>query len=103
MKRILVIDDEAPMRVTVTRMLRKQGYDTLEAESAEVGLELVSSHMPDLVLSDVHMNGVDGFELLKRLRSNTTTAALPVILMTGAVETADLRSSMDLGADDVTV
>lgn len=100
MKKILVIDDEAPMRVTVTRMLRKQGYDTLEADCAEVGLELVSAQMPDLVLSDVHMTGVDGFEFLKRLRSNTTTAALPVILMTGAAETADLRSSMDLGADD---
>ena len=100
MKTILVIDDDKPFRKAVTTTLRRQGYDVCDAGDGAEGLALACAQRPSLVLSDVNMPGKDGFELLKELRAQPSTSAIPVILMTGKPQTANARFSMDHGADD---
>ena len=100
MKKILVIDDDKPFRATVVAMLRRQGYEVLDAGDGGEGLALAFVHRPNLVLSDVNMAGRNGFDVLQELRSRPETSASPVILMTGAPHKAGARFSMDQGADD---
>ncbi len=84
----------------VMAVLERQGYQTLGAGDGAEGLALSLAQHPDLILSDVQMAGMDGLELLQKLRAHPQTAAIPVILMTAATEQAGVRSSMDGGADD---
>jgi len=100
MKTILVIDDDKPFRTAVSLTLRRKGYGVIEASGGKEGLQLSVAHQPSLVLSDINMADGGGFELLKELRAHTETLAIPVILMTGETQKADLRFSMDQGADD---
>ena len=100
MNRILVIEDDESFRLTIKAMLRKHGFEVLEASNGLKGLELAHSQSPDLVLSDVNMAGLDGFGVLKSLRSQPDTSAIPVILMTGVPESPNARFGMERGADD---
>ena len=100
MKRILVIDDEELIRSTIKALLQNYGYEVLEAGSGPEGLEAALQHSPDLILSDVKMPGMDGFGVLKGLRAQPSTSAIPIILMTGGAEHEDMRLGMDGGADD---
>lgn len=100
MKKILVIDDDKPFRAAVVAMLRRQGYEVLDAGDGGEGLALAFAHRPNLVLSDVNMAGRNGFDVLQELRARPETSASPVILMTGAPHKAGARFSMDQGADD---
>jgi len=100
MKKIMVIDDEPSVRAAVRISLSTQPYTVLEAASGEEGLNLAKAELPDLVLSDVTMAGMDGFAVLQGLRSRAETSSIPVILMTGRPDKADARFSMEQGADD---
>ncbi len=100
-KRILVIDDDETFRTTVVAMLQRQGFDAKDASSGEQALALVPVEKPELILSDINMGGISGFEVLRTLRSSAATSAIPVIMMTGGPG-ADItqRSGMESGADD---
>src|SRR6267378_7774101 len=100
MKTILVIDDDQSVRLSIRTILARQGLRIVEAPDGRQGLEMARAQLPDLVLSDVNMEGLDGFQVLESLRSQPATAAIPVILMTGLPEAVDVRFSMDRGADD---
>jgi len=100
MKKILVIDDEEWLREMIQLALRQKGYDVVEAENGEVGIEKARKILPDLVLCDVNMEKVDGYLTLSSLRGDPTTAAIPFILMTGLADNAGMRHGMELGADD---
>ena len=100
MKKILVIDDEEWLREMVNLALRQRGYDVVEAENGAVGIEKARAERPDLILCDVNMEKVDGYLTLSSLRSDTVTAAIPFILMTGMADNAGMRHGMELGADD---
>jgi PAS domain S-box-containing protein len=100
MKRILVIEDEETLRMAITATLQKHGYHVLEAGNGDEGLEVARAQSPDLVLSDLYMSGLDGFGVLKGLRSQPATSAIPVILMTGVAESPTARLGMERGADD---
>jgi len=97
---ILVIDDEDVFRESTAIALRKRGYDTFEADNGRAGAELARSQLPDLVLCDVNMEQMNGFQTLEALRREPATATIPFILMTGMGDTAAMRKGMDLGADD---
>ena len=99
-KEILIIDDEEPVRRSVRLSLHSHGYTVLDAATGKEALKLAVAERPDLILSDVNMSGMDGFALLERLRAQSETATIPVILMTGVPEQATARYSMDHGADD---
>ncbi len=100
MKRILVIEDEEVLRLAIVVTLEKHGYHVLEAEDGDQGIALAHAQLPDLVLSDLSMPGLDGFAVLKSLRSQPTTSAIPVILMTGVEDSPSARLGMERGADD---
>lgn len=100
MNKILVIDDEEWLREMIQLALRQKGYEVIEAENGEVGIERAKKHIPDLVLCDVNMEKVDGYLTLSTLRNFPGTAAIPFILMTGLADNAGMRHGMELGADD---
>jgi two-component system, sensor histidine kinase and response regulator len=100
MRRILVIDDEEWLREMINLALRQNGFEVIEAENGERGIELAKKELPDLILCDVNMDKVDGYRTLSALRSEPSTATIPFILMTGLADQAGMRHGMELGADD---
>jgi two-component system, sensor histidine kinase and response regulator len=100
MKKILVIDDEEWLREMMQLALGQNGFEVVEAENGEKGIELARKELPDLILCDVNMEKVDGYVTLSSLRSEPTTASIPFILMTGLADHAGMRHGMELGADD---
>jgi two-component system sensor histidine kinase/response regulator len=100
MKRILVIDDEEWLRDMVQMALRQKGYDVMQAENGNVGVDVARTELPDLILCDVNMEKMDGYQTLSSLRAEMSTASIPFILMTGLADNAGMRHGMELGADD---
>lgn len=100
MYKILVIDDEAPLRQLIVAALRTRGFAGLEAENGRAGVDMARSHLPDLVLCDVMMPVMDGYATVAALRGEAATAVIPVVLMTGRPDNAGMRQGMTMGADD---
>lgn len=100
MKRILVIEDEPEMRRNLTTVLRLEKFDPLAAENGRAGLELARRERPDLILCDIMMPELDGHGVLAALRADAATAGIPFIFLTAKGEKVDIRSGMNLGADD---
>jgi DNA-binding response OmpR family regulator len=97
--RILVVDDVPENVRLLEAVLTARGYDVVVAHDGAEALELVETAEPDLVLLDVVMPGIDGYEVCRRLRAGETTAVLPVIMLT-ASEGAEKRQAIEAGADD---
>lgn len=85
-KRILIIDDDPDNITFVAMVLGKAGYTTLSAEDGEAGLRKAAEDRPDLIVLDVQMPKVNGFEVFNRLHSSDETRAIPVIMLTGIRE-----------------
>jgi two-component system, sensor histidine kinase and response regulator len=100
MAKILVVDDDAALLLTLRRALESAAYEVIEAADGKQGVELACAQLPDLVLCDVRMEELDGYGALTALRQNSMTASLPFILMTGLADAAGMRQGMELGADD---
>jgi two-component system, OmpR family, KDP operon response regulator KdpE len=96
-KRILVVDDEARMRRFVRMNLELEGYEVNEADNGLEALQKVREELPDLVVLDVMMPSVDGFEALERIRE---FSSVPVVMLTVKGDEPDLIRGLDLGADD---
>ncbi len=88
MKTVLVVDDEASMRKSIIVALNAKGYKTLEAEDGMEGFSLAAAEQPDLVITDVNMDNMNGFMMVEQLRDNPDTSLIPVIMMTGAAQGA---------------
>ena len=100
MTKILVIEDEQLIRNSVVEQLKAEGFDTIEAENGRVGLTWAREHKPDLIICDVLMPEVDGFQVLSSLRQEPATALMPFVFITSLTDRADVRRGMELGADD---
>jgi two-component system, sensor histidine kinase and response regulator len=100
MKKVLVIDDSPEIRLIIEETLSMFGFATLSAEDGETGVELARQHLPDLIICDVNMPKLDGFDTLTRLRETESTATIPFMFLSGAVERPNVRRGMELGADD---
>ncbi len=100
MKKILVIEDEPQTRENLATILEMEGFDPLTASDGREGLELARRHRPDLILCDVMMPGLDGYGVLEALRADAETTSIPFIFLTAKGDRKDLRTGMDLGADD---
>jgi len=103
MKLILLIDDDAQIRLTFGLALRKKGYRVIEADSGLAGLELARQQKPDLILSDINMPGGDGQALLHHIRADPELSSKQVVLMTGRPDLVSPRRGMEDGADDFLV
>ncbi|MBX3747677.1 MAG: response regulator transcription factor [Verrucomicrobiae bacterium] len=100
MKRILVIEDQAPMLRNLALLLEFEGYRVLTASDGREGLEVARRDKPDLVICDVMMPELDGFGVVRALRAEDETADIPFIFLTARGERADVRTGMNEGADD---
>ena len=100
MKRILVIEDNDSLREEISVVLEIEGYAVATAENGRIGLERIKEVRPDLVICDLMMPEMDGFETLKAIRADPEIEALPVIILTAREERQDMRRGMELGADD---
>jgi DNA-binding NarL/FixJ family response regulator len=100
MKKILIIEDEPEMRRNVSALLRYHEYLPIEAENGRKGIEAARRERPDLVLCDVMMPELDGHHVLQALQQDADLALIPFVFLTAKGEKDDLRSGMNLGADD---
>ena len=96
--RILVVDDESYVRVLLKRVLTRRGHDVYVADDGEAALELMGEHRYDLVLTDVVMPGIDGFDLLRRVKA--TYPAVTVIVLTGYARKQSISDFLLYGADE---
>jgi DNA-binding NarL/FixJ family response regulator len=103
MAKILVIEDDKTCLYLQMKQLELDGHKVLGALSGQDGLEKVRSFKPDLVICDIIMPEMNGYEVLARLRARPETADLPFIFLTGRSRMEDLREGMDRGADDYLV
>jgi len=100
MNKILVIEDEEFLRENILQLLDAEGFEVIGAENGHVGVDLAKAQIPDLILCDVMMPGLDGYGVLTALRQDSVLAAIPFIFLTAKVAKADFRQGMSLGADD---
>jgi DNA-binding NarL/FixJ family response regulator len=99
-KRILVIEDDAKLRQHYIELLRLEGYAISEARNGRDGIERARREVPDLVLCDITMPEMNGHRVLETLRAEPRTAHVPFVFLTGWTEREDVRTGMNLGADD---
>jgi two-component system phosphate regulon response regulator PhoB len=99
-KRVLIVDDEAPIREMIAVALEMAGYDALEASNAKDAHSMILDEQPDLVLLDWMMPGTSGVELARRLRQDPTTKDLPVIMLTAKADEDNKIQGLEAGVDD---
>ena len=97
---VLIVDDDEDLRILARKALVRAGHRVLEASNGIEGLELVAAQRPDLLMLDLSMPEVDGFEVLRRLRSGDDGRPLPVIVLTAHGDEESVRASFELGATD---
>ncbi|WP_024821510.1 MULTISPECIES: response regulator transcription factor [Aminobacterium] len=99
-QRILVVDDEKGIQEIVSQALKRRGYDTLNAADGDTALDMAFTAKPDLIILDLMLPRMDGWEVCRRLKSNKETASIPIIMLTARREETDVVEGLDLGADD---
>ena len=100
MKKILFIDDNAALREETLDALQLEGFDVFSADCGLRGIEVAKEQIPDLILCDIMMPEIDGYEVYRQLKATPTTSLIPFIFLTALAEHTDLRKGMNLGADD---
>ena len=98
-KRLLVVDDEPKLLRAVAVDLRAEGYDVTTARSGAEALITVAQNLPDLIISDIRMPGIDGYQLARKLRENPRTALIPIVFLTAKDTTADRIQGFRSGVD----
>ena len=98
-RRVLVVDDHSMSLELVTELLQQEGNQVLAATSGEVGLRLAAAEAPDLILMDLQLPGMTGYEAIRRLKADPATAAIPVLALTGSAMRGDDLKVREAGAD----
>jgi phosphate regulon transcriptional regulator PhoB len=101
--KVLVIDDEKDIVSLLRYHLEKSGFQCLEGMDGSTALRLVREHHPDLLILDLMLPGMDGLEICRLLRQDTTTARLPILMLTAKAEEVDRVVGLEVGADDYVV
>jgi len=99
-KKILIIEDHNQMRQLIERHLKKEGYLVLGAGDGTEGLAMAKEHIPDVIISDIVMPGLNGYEVLKEIRADLHTTHIPLLFISSKADTTEIRHAMNLGADD---
>jgi two-component system, cell cycle response regulator DivK len=98
-KRILVVEDQEDNRIILRRLLSNAGYDLIEAANGEDGVALALSARPDLILMDIQLPVMDGYEATRRIKSNAELKSIPVIAVTSYALSGDEAKSRAAGCD----
>lgn len=99
-KKILIVDDEKDLVSLVSLHMKMAGYDVLSAANGEKALEIAEEEKPDLIILDLMLPKVDGWEVCRRLREESNIEKVPVIMLTARAETDDKLKGFEVGADD---
>jgi CheY-like chemotaxis protein len=99
MQTILVIENDLANRANLLRILSFKGFIVLDAENGEEGLKLAQSHTPDLILCDILMPGMDGYEVLRSLQQSPQTRYIPFLFLTAKATPQDIAYGLSLGAE----
>jgi len=102
-KKILIIEDDNFLRILLSKKLRSEVYSILSAAESVEAFNLLKSNKPDLILLDLLLPGVDGFEILKKIRQTEETKNIPVIVFSNLSEEKDIKKVQDLGITDFMV
>ncbi len=103
MIKILVVEDDNTVRANLLEILDAEGFSVMGAENGRIGIQLAHNYLPDLVLCDIMMPDLDGYQVLAELRHHPATAAIPFVFLTARGARSDQRQGMELGADDYLV
>jgi len=99
-KKILVIEDDKFLRELISQKLLKEGYDIAEAMDGEKGVDAIKAENPDLILLDLILPGIDGFEVLSRIKSDPSMSGIPVIILSNLGQKDDIEKGLKMGAVD---
>jgi DNA-binding response OmpR family regulator len=99
-KTILIIEDDKFLRELITQKLLKENYETSEAVDGEEGIKKIKEEGPDLVLLDLILPGIDGFEVLSKMKEDSTLSSIPVIILSNLGQKDDVERGLKLGAVD---
>ena len=103
MAKILIVEDDKFLRELIARKLTAENYQISEAIDGEEGLKKIKEEKPDLVLLDLILPGIDGFEVLSRIKEDPSLASIPVIILSNLGQREDVERGMKLGAVDYLV
>jgi len=98
MKKILFIEDESALQKTFGEILKQEGYEMISALDGETGLRLAKSEKPNLILLDLILPKIHGFDVLKKLKGDKETKDIPVIVLTNLEKIEDVDKALELGA-----
>jgi len=99
-KKILIVEDDKFLRELISQKLLKEGYDISEAVDGEKGLKAVKDEKPDLVLLDLILPGIDGFEVLSEVKEDALLSKIPVIILSNLGQKDDIERALKIGATD---
>ncbi|WP_018235368.1 response regulator [Ensifer sp. BR816] len=100
MTRILLVEDNEMNRDMLSRRLSRRGFDVLIAENGKAGVELAAAERPDLILMDMSLPVMDGWEATRQIKANPLTSTIPVIALTAHAMARDRDMALDAGCDD---
>src|SRR5512146_1143232 len=100
MARILIAEDERDIRDLISFTLRFAGYEVVAASNGEEAVQLALQEIPDLILMDVRMPRMTGYEACQRIKSEATVQHIPVVFLSAKGQEAEIRSGLDAGADE---
>lgn len=98
--KILVADDEPPILRLMEFILAREGHQMLVAVNGEEALAQVAEHKPDLILLDIMMPRVDGYEVVRRLRADPDLSSIPIIMLSAKAQDADVQKGVDVGVNE---
>lgn len=100
MKKILIVEDDKFLRELIVQKLTTEGYEALEAMDGEEGIKKTKEQRPDLVLLDLILPGIDGFEVLNRMKEDSVLSSIPVIILSNLGQKEDVEKGLKMGAVD---
>ena len=100
MTTLLLVEDNEMNRDAISRLLGRRGFTVITAEDGEQGLQLCQDSLPDLVLMDLGLPGMDGFEATRQIKADPRTAGIPVVALTARALTSDREAALAAGCDD---
>src|SRR5438105_3699296 len=100
MAKILLVEDNDLNRDMLSRRLQRRGYEIVAAVNGEQGVALAATEKPDLIVMDISLPGLNGWEATKRIRQNSTTAKVPIIALTAHAMSGDREKTIEAGCDE---
>ena len=98
-KKILIVEDQVDNRKILRDLLVTSGFEVIEAIDGVEGVELAQTHLPDLILMDIQLPGIDGYEAIKRIKADSSLKEIPIIVVTSYALSGDEKKAFEAGCD----